>query len=209
MATLVTALSTTSSSPAIIIPESNLHISYPSLKHHISTLQSQLAKLGVSPGSAVSISLINGLEFAISFLAVGAQGAIAAPLNPAYKQSEVEFYVDDVKAGLIIVPRGAVQREDEAVKAARKFGAAVAEIYWDGKLVQLELKEKGQKLRPGQKVVQAKSDDIAVPTVPMRNANSFSHALPIELLLIVACVAYEWNYRPAKRYYTILLWADD
>jgi oxalate---CoA ligase len=162
MSTLVTALSSTSSSPAIIIPSSNLHVSYPSLQKHISHLQSTLASLGVAPGSAVSISLINGLEFAISFLAVGAQAAIAAPLNPAYKQSEVEFYVDDIKAALIIVPRGAVERGDEAVKAARKFGAGVAEIWWDGKVVKLELKEKGKKLNLGQKVVQAKGDDIAV-----------------------------------------------
>lgn len=74
----------------------------------------------------------------------------------------MEFYVDDIKAGLIIVPRGAVERGDEAVKAARKFGAGIAEIWWDGKAVRLELKEHGKNLRPGQKVVQAKGDDIAV-----------------------------------------------
>ena len=112
MTTLTAAISSTSSSPAIIIPDSNLHISYPSLKAHISQLQSRLAALGIHPGSAVSISLPNTLEFAVSFLAVCAQGAIAAPLNSAYKQSEVEFYVDDIKAGLIIVPRGAVQRDE-------------------------------------------------------------------------------------------------
>lgn len=78
--------------------------------------------------------------------------------------------MDDIKAGLIIVPRGAVKREDDAVKAARKFGAGVAEIWFDGKEVRLELKEKGEKLKPGQKVVQAKGDDIAVPTPPSQSS---------------------------------------
>src|SRR4051812_3332351 len=59
MSTLVTALSSSSSSPAIIIPSTNLQISCPSLQKHISDLQSNLASLGVAPGSAVSISLIN------------------------------------------------------------------------------------------------------------------------------------------------------
>jgi acyl-CoA synthetase (AMP-forming)/AMP-acid ligase II len=162
MATLTTALSYGSTSPAIIVPETGLHLSYNDLKHHIQTLQSSLAKIGVAPQSAVSISLINGLEFSIAFLAVCAQRAIAAPLNLAYQQSEVEFYVDDIKAVLIIVPRGAVEKEAPAVKAARKFGAGIAEIWWDGKKVQLDLKEKGKHLKPGQNVATAVGDDVAV-----------------------------------------------
>ena len=148
MSILTSALNYNSPSPAIIIPETGLRISYDSLKWHIQSLQSRLASLGVSPHSAVTISLINGLEFAISFLAIGAQRAIAAPLNPAYQQREVEFYVDDIKAALLIVPRGAVEKDAPAVRAARKFGAGIAEIYWDGKQIQLDLKEKGKYLKP-------------------------------------------------------------
>jgi oxalate---CoA ligase len=167
MTTLTTSLNYGSSSPAIIIPETGLQLSYNDLKHHIQSLQASLAEIGISPQSAVSISLINGLEFAISFLAVGAQGAIAAPLNPSYTQGEVEFYVDDIKAALLIVPRGAVEKDAPAVRAARKFGAGVAEIWWDGKKILLQLKEKGKHLKPGQKVVQANADDIAVrPPLP-------------------------------------------
>src|SRR5437773_1642923 len=119
--TLLTALNYNSSSPAILIPESDLHISYKALKFQISRLQSRLADIGVFPRSAVTISLINGLEFAISFLAISAQRAIAAPLNPAYQQSEVEFYVDDIKAALLIIAKGAVTKHAPAVRAARKF----------------------------------------------------------------------------------------
>jgi len=162
MTTLTTALNYHSSSPAIILPESDFHLSYSALSSQISTLQSALAKIGVAPNSAVAISLINSLEFAISFLAVGAQRAIAATLNFAYQQSEVEFYVDDIKAALMIVPRGAVEKDAPAVRAARKFGAGIAEIWWDGKELKLELKEKGKHLKPGQEVVKAHSDDVAV-----------------------------------------------
>jgi acyl-CoA synthetase (AMP-forming)/AMP-acid ligase II len=163
MTTLTASINYDSSSPAIIVPETGLQLTYNDLKHHIRSLQASLAEIGVAPHSAVSISLINGLEFAISFLAVGAQAAIAAPLNPSYQQSEVEFYVDDIKAALLIVPRGAIEKDAPAVKAARKFGAGIAEIWWDGKKVLLQLKEKGKHLKPGQKVVQANTENIAVP----------------------------------------------
>jgi oxalate---CoA ligase len=180
MSILTTALNYNSPSPAIIIPETDLQISYNSLKQHIQSLQSRLASLGVSPHSAVTISLINGLEFAISFLAIGAQRAIAAPLNPAYQQREVEFYIDDIKATLLIVPQGAVEKDSPAVTAARKFGAGIAEIFWDGKQIQLDLKEKGEFLKPKQTIVTAEADDIAVSPRFITK-------------LTVACIAYQRN----------------
>jgi len=192
MTTLTSSLAYQSSSTAIIIPQSDLHLPYPSLQTQISTLQSRLASLGVTHQSAISISLPNSLEFAISFLAVGAQRAIAAPLNPAYQQSEVEFYVDDLKAGLVIVERGAVGGDKPAVRAARKFGAGIAEIWWDGQQVQLELKEKGRNLKPGQRVLKAEPDDIAV-----------SSLIRIYVNLTVG-VTYEWNDWTTKGYATCL-----
>ena len=162
MATLTSALRYSSSSSAIILPETSLSLSYGDVKRHIDTLQSSLAEVGVSPRSAVTLSLVNGLEFAISFLAVSAQRAIAAPLNPSYQESEIEFYVDDIKAVLMIVPQDAVKANSPAVRAARKFGVGIAEIGWDGQTVRLVLKEKGKYLKPYQAIVRAEPDDIAV-----------------------------------------------
>jgi oxalate---CoA ligase len=183
MATLMTALNYASSSPAVIVPETGLHISYHDLKNHITVLQSSLAEIGIAPHSAVTISLINGFEFAVSFLAVGAQRAIAATLNPMYQQSEVEFYVDDIKAALLIVPKGAVEKDSPAVRAARKFGAGVAEIWFDGKHIQLVLKEKGNNLEPRQPVVKAGADDIAVCTW-QSEADFSSYYIPVERLVV-------------------------
>jgi len=162
MATLTTAIAYDSSSPAIIIPGSGPTLSYKDVKDQIASLQRALADLGIGQNSAVSISLVNNLEFAISFLAVGAQRAIAATLNPAYQQSEVEFYVDDIKAALMIVAKGSVEHNTPAVRASKKFGIGIAEIWWDGKKVQLELKDKGKQSLRKKDVVQAQTDDIAV-----------------------------------------------
>jgi len=180
MSTLTTALNYNSSSPAIIIPEKELELSYKDVQDLISSLQAKLAEIGVAPHTAVPISLINGLEFAIAFLALGAQRAIAAPLNSSYQQSEVEFYVDDIKATLLIVPRGAVGNDAPAVRAGRKFHAGIAEIWFDGKEIQLDLKEKGKYLKRNQSVVKAQPDDIAV--------------CPPWNIIDVARITYQWNH---------------
>ncbi|KAI5809584.1 peroxisomal-coenzyme A synthetase [Peziza echinospora] len=162
MPTLRSAITPTTS-PAIIIPQLDLTLSYPDLNRVLNSFQSALASIGVGAGTAVSIALANNLEFVVSFLAVGAQRAIAAPLNPNYKQEEFEFYIDDVKSMLVIVPPGAVKADAPAVRAARKYNAGIAEIQWDGRRgeVVLELKERGRAGIPVP-VQEAREDDVAL-----------------------------------------------
>lgn len=66
--------------PALILPPSSphagnapLHISYAHLQHLVQGVQAQLAALGLKVGDVVSSSLGNGVEFAVAFLATGAQ----------------------------------------------------------------------------------------------------------------------------------------
>ena len=62
--------------------------------------------LGVGPGERVAIVLPNGPEMAATFLAVGA-GAATAPLNPAYRADEFEFYLGDLQPRALILEAGA------------------------------------------------------------------------------------------------------
>src|SRR5689334_20815618 len=122
MATLATAFSTSSSSAAVIVPgPDSFTVSYKQLNHQILSFQKKLAALGITPSSAVSISLPNSYPFIVSFLAATYQRAIAAPLNPAYKQAEAEFYIDDLSSSLTLVPKGAYAANAEIVRAARKY----------------------------------------------------------------------------------------
>ncbi|KAK5138238.1 hypothetical protein LTR08_003299 [Meristemomyces frigidus] len=145
MSTLSNAFSSTSSSTAIVIPGSPvLEISYQRLHADVTAFQHKLAALGITPASAVSIALPNSYPFIVAFLAASWQRAIAAPLNPAYKQSEFEFYIDDLSSALVLVPQG--EAEGLAVKAARKYNAAVAECYLDpsSQEVVLDVKNAGK-----------------------------------------------------------------
>jgi acyl-coenzyme A synthetase/AMP-(fatty) acid ligase len=72
--------------------------------------------------------LDNGPEAATTFLSVAA-GATAAPLNPAYRADEYEFYLSDLRAKLLIVAQGkdspSVDVADEARRARRAARCAV------------------------------------------------------------------------------------
>lgn len=164
--TLQTAINGNPSSTAVIIPSkpSPLTISYASLSAHVDVFQRKLADLGVTTASPVSIALVNSFEFIVSFLAASWQRGIAAPLNPAYKQDEFEFYIDDVKSAIVIVPQGAYAANAPSVRAAKKFNAAVAECYWDASKgeVALDVKELGGLKGKKEKLLKAEPEDVAL-----------------------------------------------
>lgn len=163
--TLSTSFSRTSSATAIIVPTkpSPLIVSYQQLTHDILAFQEQLAQLGIRHADAVSIALPNNYEFIVSFLATSSQRAIAAPLNPAYKQDEFEFYIEDLSSAVVILPKGSHAKQGPAVKAARKYNAAIAECYLDGTRLVLDVKEQGKLAqRRSQLVAQADPEDVAL-----------------------------------------------
>ena len=150
---------------AIIIPGKSdvVTISYEQLNAQVTSFQKQLASLGIRPQAAVSIALPNSLEFIVAFLAASWQRAIAAPLNPAYKQDEFEFYIDDLQSAVVLVPKGSVSDNGPAVRAARKYNAAIGEVYWNGQEVVLDVKDTAKLSASGNKAVEkAQSDDIAL-----------------------------------------------
>lgn len=165
MSTLANSFSSGASTTAIIVPGKSdaLTVSYQRLHSDIVVFQKKLAELGIGPGAAVSIALVNSYEFIVSFLATSWQRAIAAPLNPAYKQDEFEFYIDDLSSSLALVPKGSYAQDGPAIRAARKYNAAIAECYWDGKEIVLDVKESGKLAGKGnQKIETAQPEDVAL-----------------------------------------------
>jgi len=62
------------------------------LVERIERLAAGLAGRGIGPGDAVGLVLRDDPWFVTAFHAVTALGAIVVPVNPAFKQSEIEFY---------------------------------------------------------------------------------------------------------------------
>ena len=165
MTTLANTIQPAGQTTAIIVPgKSNvLTISYEQLNARVISFQKQLASLGITPQAAVSIALPNSIEFIVAFLAASWQRAIAAPLNPAYKQDEFEFYIDDLQSAVVLVPKGSVNDNGPAIRAARKYNAAVAEVYWNGQEVVMDVKDTGKLSASGNQIMeQAQPDDVAL-----------------------------------------------
>jgi long-chain acyl-CoA synthetase len=74
----------------------------------VERLAAGLAAQGIGPGDAVALMRANDPHFVTSYHAIAGLGAVVAPVNPAFKQDELEFYFRkcDVRA-VITDDRGA------------------------------------------------------------------------------------------------------
>ena len=99
-------------------------LTYGGLRDLSARVAEQLHGFGIGRGDRVAIVLENGPEMASAFVTV-AQAAVTAPLNPAYRQDEYEFYLEDLKAKALIV---ADDYDGPALPAAAKFGIAILRL---------------------------------------------------------------------------------
>jgi acyl-CoA synthetase (AMP-forming)/AMP-acid ligase II len=109
--------------PALGAPD-RAWLSYDALRSMAVDVGDQLASFGITGGDRVAIVLPNGPEMAAAFVTI-AQAATTAPLNPAYKQDEYEFYLDDLSAKALVVMSG---DDGPAVAAAAKLGIQVLRL---------------------------------------------------------------------------------
>ncbi|MCP5371362.1 MAG: AMP-binding protein [Hyphomicrobiales bacterium] len=79
---------------------------------------------GIGRGDRVAIVLPNGPEMAAAFVAI-ATAASTAPLNPAYREDEFDFYLSDLNARALVVPAGA---DGPARAVAARRGIPVLEL---------------------------------------------------------------------------------
>ncbi|KAI8090285.1 uncharacterized protein B0P05DRAFT_530137 [Gilbertella persicaria] len=132
-------------SPAIIIPKScdvPTQVNYKQLLDILydfsRKLAAQVPAHALAPGRSVSISYPNSLEFTVAFLASTFMNLVASPLNPAYTEDEFNFYLEDAKSSIMILPKGALeQKNNPAVLAARKQNAIIVEVHWNGKEIEV------------------------------------------------------------------------
>ncbi|QRV76240.1 AMP binding enzyme [Ceratobasidium sp. AG-Ba] len=122
---------------AIIIPAagpgaSQLNVSYADLRGLVLSFSDMLQGQGVAHGDVVAMSLVNGLEFAVGFLATGAARAISAPLNPAYSVSEFSFYLEDTNPRVVLLPKNSAKNAALALESAKKCSVRAAEFWVEG-----------------------------------------------------------------------------
>src|SRR6266702_4735930 len=110
---------------AIDVPDGP-RLTYADLREQVDTAADALAQLGLGRGDRIALVLPNSAETIVLFLAAARVGT-AAPLNPAYKEDEFRFYLDDIQARVVVVPPGGA----EAARKAVPPGAALVEARVD------------------------------------------------------------------------------
>src|SRR5215475_7542250 len=132
------------SATAVILPEQGIKVNYSQLREQVQSVADSFASAGIAPGDRVAMSLPNGLDTIVCFLAASIAG-IAAPLNSGYRYDEFLFYLEDTNAKLLVVPP---QGADDARRAAeeRKITIITAEV--DGATVKLTPAAKGKTAAP-------------------------------------------------------------
>lgn len=99
-------------------------LDYAGLRSHVDRTLAALNRLGLGRGDRVAIVLPNGPEMASAFVSVAA-GAATAPLNPAYRRQEFDFYLEDLRVKALLVEEGS---ESPAQESARALGVPVIQL---------------------------------------------------------------------------------
>jgi acyl-CoA synthetase (AMP-forming)/AMP-acid ligase II/acetyltransferase-like isoleucine patch superfamily enzyme/acyl carrier protein len=99
-------------------------LSYERLLHQVEETVRSLSSVGLKRNDRVAVVLPNGPEMAVAFLGV-ASGAACAPLNPAYREEEFDFYLSDLNARALIVAAG---MDSPARKVAQKRQIPIIEL---------------------------------------------------------------------------------
>src|SRR5919107_1654488 len=67
-------------------------ITYAELQEQVDRLAAAFAARGLTGGAPVALVLPNVPEFVVAFLAILRAGAVVVPLNPPFKEAELEFH---------------------------------------------------------------------------------------------------------------------
>ncbi len=111
---------------AIAAPERKA-LTYGDLAELVQTTGHRLNAAGLGQSDKVAIVLPNGPLMAIAFIAVSAS-AVAAPLNPAFREDEFRFYMQDLNIKALVIETASAS---PAIIAAKALGIALIEVTED------------------------------------------------------------------------------
>ena len=107
--------------PAIILDD--FRLSYEEMEFSVRQLAGWLRSQGVGEGDRVALMLPNVPSFPVIYYATLRLGAVVVPMNPLFRRREIQFYLEDSGARLIVAMPG-----DDVRAAAEATGAQVMEI---------------------------------------------------------------------------------
>ena len=179
------------SAPAISAPD-RASLTHGGLRALAARTVARLNDLGIGRHDRVAMVLPNGPEMAAAFLAIAA-GATTAPLNPAYRADEFDFYLSDLNAKALVIQHG-MDSPARAVAATR--GIPVIELLPTELAGDFTLQPQAPMAGPAAHPGMAEAEDIALvlhtsgttsrpKIVPLRQINVTASAYHIGEMLVL------------------------
>jgi len=112
--------------PALLAPGRD-PLSYEGLLEFVSSTAGGLRAHGLGPQSRVALVVENGPEAAAAFLSISRAAAVA-PLNPAYREAELVFSLEDIGADVLVIGS---TLDSPARTVAAERGIEVIELHVD------------------------------------------------------------------------------
>jgi malonyl-CoA/methylmalonyl-CoA synthetase len=164
------------SAPALLLPDGDA-ISYGALEEDVARTAALLVEHEVEPGDRVMLQSEKSVEALVVYLATLKAGAVFVPLNTAYTEAEIDYFIDDAQPALFVedaveLVSDARGREPMAESVARDDEDLASIIYTSGTTG----RSKGAMLSHG---------NLAANALALHEAWGFSgkdvllHALPI------------------------------
>jgi acyl-CoA synthetase (AMP-forming)/AMP-acid ligase II len=100
----------------VAVVSRDVSLTYRELEAVTNRFARALAALGVSRGDRVCLLTPNCPEYIIAFYAIARVGAVASPMNPSYREREIEYQLNDTEAVAIVAHTSLVPLV-EAVRA--------------------------------------------------------------------------------------------
>jgi acyl-CoA synthetase (AMP-forming)/AMP-acid ligase II len=133
MNTISSLLETGEDEAVALLAADGVALDYVTMRRRVHRLADQLREAGIGADDRVAIVLPNGPEMAMVFLATCMVGC-AAPLNPAYREEEFRYYLNDLGVKALITQEG----EMAAAHAALPAGTATISV--SGRFPSLDLR---------------------------------------------------------------------
>ena len=127
--TTLRALAAGASDRAALLAPGREPLSFAALEALLVEATGALAAFGVRAGDRVALVTSNGPEAATAFLSIACV-ATCAPLNPAYRASELDWYLGDLRARAVVV---AAALDSPVREVAARRGIPVIELAGDGR----------------------------------------------------------------------------
>jgi long-chain acyl-CoA synthetase len=89
--------------PAMIYHD--LYLTYREVVSMVNCIANGLHNLGLRKGNRICLLTLNRPEYTITFVAASTMGIVSSPMNPAYKEREIGYQLENSEADAILIQR--------------------------------------------------------------------------------------------------------